>query len=554
LSRRLNWVLDGLCVTALLYAGIVHWPTTEILVTAPAPDAPGWGTVRDALLDGPDAGEWARNMLAVHDGNHHALDPHRMPTWSMLVNALLYIEPDVVRAGHLSNHLLNLALGLIVFCIGRVAGHRWIGLGAGALSMLATHSLAVSLRFGVDGTVLALVPLAVLGALLACKKWWLGPVAGVLAAYTAAAHFSTLPYFLPPLILILLAGGDGTRWRAAAGYLIGLAGTIWYLGQVFPLPTVENLGISIANGIVPGYHGGGQVSSWAASVDVIQNGIPNAIQRSIALLMQQIRPSWIPWYPALILPWLGVLGFGLRKPEEAPTSGLRGVIAQSDWKLGLTLLLCLAPLPIFAAAQAPLRYADNLLAPGALLVVRGAVSAAHIGFAIANRWFPHKPQRRDWAAVLIGVVILSTSYQHAEPFRRVLRPTADELGYWQLGKVLSENFPPGSGVASPIREALIPNRLVYCPQRICPESASEEAYWSCLSMLKEQCPGDVPVGYVVTSAYLYDPNNPARGDMDQWIAERWTPIEKITRNQFYADVYAIPRDEIPDLDGPRHQP
>ena len=552
MRSRLKWVLDLLCVAALLFAGITHWPTAELSIPQPAPEAPSWGTVRDALLDGPDAGEWARHMLAIQARDYQALDPHRMPTWSMLVNGLLPFEPDVVKAGHLSNHLLNLALGLVVFLVGRMAGHRWIGLGAGALAMLATHSLAVSLRFGVDGTVLTMVPLAVLGALLACRKWWLGVLAGIIAAYVTAAHFSTIPYFLPPLVLILIAGGKGTRWLAAASYLAGLSGALWYLAQVFPVPSAENLGISIANGIVPGYHGGGQVSSWAASYAVIQEGVPNAIQTSVSLLMQQIRPGWIPWYPALVLPWLGVVGFGLRRPKEEATNRWKAIWAQCDWPLGLTLLLCLAPLPVFAAAQAPFRYADNLLAPGALLLMRGAASVLYIGVAVMRRWLPTSTQAGPWLAALLGIGVFFSSYQHAAPFRNPLLPTQEELGYWQLSKALADHFPEGSGVACPIREALISSRLVYCPQRMCPETASEASFQHCLGVLKEQCPGDAPVGYVVTSAYLYDPNSPARRDMDQWVAEHWTPIEKITRHDFYADVYAIPRAEIPDLPGSPH--
>ena len=108
---RYRWLLDLLCVAALAGACVLHWPTTEITLTVPGPEQPEWGTIRDALLDGPDAGEWARSMLALHDGRYNELETHRLPTWMLIVNAVMSIEPNVVRAGHLANHLLNLTQG-----------------------------------------------------------------------------------------------------------------------------------------------------------------------------------------------------------------------------------------------------------------------------------------------------------------------------------------------------------------------------------------------------------------------------------------------------------
>ena len=199
-----HWWLDVVCVVALLAAGILHWPTGDVSLSVAGPEAPAWGTIRDALLDGPDAGEWARSMLALHDGRYDALEAHRLPSWQLLVNAVMVVESSVVRAGHLTNHLLNIVVGLSIFLIGRLWGHRWIGLGAGALAMLSGHALAVSLRFGVDAAVVALVPVAMVGAVAACRKWQFGILSGILAALATATHFSTLGYALPGLALILI--------------------------------------------------------------------------------------------------------------------------------------------------------------------------------------------------------------------------------------------------------------------------------------------------------------------------------------------------------------
>jgi len=542
---RRTWWLDLLCVAALIWAGVLHWPTGDVSLSVAGPEAPAWGTMRDALLDGPDAGEWARSMLAFHDGRYDELATHRLPGWIVVVNALMMIEDNVVRAGHLANHLLNVSIGLCIFGLCRLWGQRWIGLGAGALAMLSGHALSVSLRFGVDATVLAMVPLTILGAVVAVRYWKLSILSGVMAAFATATHFSTLPYVLPALVFILLAGGRH-RWLAALGHLIGFGATLYLLSMVFPVSTWEGFQVSIANGIAPGYQGNGRVSNWDTALEIMRSGMGTAVERSVAQLMVQIRPSWLPWSVSLILPWLGVLGIGLK--QQRPSKPDADWWDRTDLAMGLGLLFCLAPLPVFAAAQAPLRYGDNLSPLGAVLLVRGLASAVWIVLATVRltrfRMLP--------TAVNAGLalIIFAGAVEDAKPARRPLYPTLEEVGYWQLGQALKEHFSPGDGVASPVREALVEGRLSYCPQRICPEYATEDAYMECLSVHAMECDGDGPVGYVVTTADLYDPNAVARRDMDKWVASKWSPVAEVENPKFQAWIYQIPRDEIPELAQP----
>jgi len=213
--------------------------------------------------------------------------------------------------------------------------------------------------------------------------------------------------------------------------------------------------------------------------------------------------------------------------------------------MGLGLLFCLAPLPVFAAAQAPLRYADNLLAVGALLLVRGMASTIWMTMQLFR--VGHFEVAKKGLYAVLGVGLFAGAVDQAEPARKVLYPTMEEVGYWQLGQELTKHFSSGSGVASPVREALVEGRLTYCPRRICPVEATEEAYWACLAVHEIECDGTDPIGYVVTSADLYDPNAVARRDMDAWIAENWTPVGTVENPRFTAEVYSIPRSEIPDL-------
>ncbi|MAY80829.1 MAG: hypothetical protein CL930_08595, partial [Deltaproteobacteria bacterium] len=313
--------------------------------------------------------------------------------------------------------------------------------------------------------------------------------------------------------------------------------------------TLEEFQVAIANGISPGNQGGGRVSSWAVATQVVREGLDTALNRGVAQMMVQIRPSWLPWGPSLFLPWLGVLGIGLKRGAIARRRDqgfIRYFWSKTDLGLGLALMFCLAPVPVFAAAQAPLRYGDNLLPFGAILLVRGMASVFWI-LAQFSRYTAHAKIINVVYAVL-GIGLLGSAIQDAKPARRPLYPTLEEVGYWQLGQTLSQHFSPGSGVASPVREALVEGRLRYCPQRICPDQATEEAYWSCLAVLKRECDGTEPVGYVVTDADLYDPNAVARRDMDIWVAENWTPTAVVKNPRFNAQVYMIAREEIPDLE------
>jgi hypothetical protein len=553
--------LDLLCVALVLAMGILHWPTGELSMPTVGPDVPWWGTVRDALLDGPDAGEWAKNMLALQDGRVSELDSHRLPGWVILVNGILFFEPDVARAGHLMNHLLLLALGLGVFLIGRLGEQRWVGLGGAALAMLSGHAIEVSMRFGVDAAVIGLIPWTLVGALLACRKWQLGLLSGAIAGLVTGLHFSTIPYALPALALIVMVAKKH-RWRAAAAHVLGTALVLWGVMQIYPVSSLAEFKSAIANGIAPGYQGGGSVGSLEASWAVIEGGRATALNRAVAQLMVQIRPSWLPWGVGLLLPWLGILGIGLKKAgRESGAGKLRWIWARMDLGLGLGLLFCLAPLPILAAAQAPLRYADNLSPAGALLLVRGMASVVLIlGFGI--RWIaPTGPSlvmlHRIPAAALtaaLGLTLAGTAVQDASSHRRPLLPTVQELGYWQLGQALAGQFPAGTGVASPIREALVPGRLQYCPRQVCPVASDETEFWRCLSVMKVDCAGQESLGYVTTDAELYDPNAVGRRDMDKWVADHFELAQSIELQGFNASLYLIPRDEVPDLDMPQLPP
>lgn len=119
-----------------------------------------------------------------------------------------------------------------------------------------------------------------------------------------------------------------------------------------------------------------------------------------------------------------------------------------------------------------------------------------------------------------------------------------------LADALAEQFPPGTGVASPIREALVVADLAFCPQRVCPTQATEHHFEQCLRVLAQDCAGEGPIGYVWTSAeHFYDPNS-KRHEMDDWVAARWQPAAEVQYRDFAARIYLLERPVVGATEDP----
>ncbi len=545
----LSVALDAVCLAVIVTLACWIWPTWETPLQSGVPQAPAWGTIRDALLDGPDAGEWARSIMAFQDGRLADMDPHRLPTWIFLVNGIMLVEEGVAEAGHLANHLLLAVLGIGVWLIGRFSTGRSVGLAAASLAMLGSHATESSLRFGVDMTVLALIPLSICSAQLACRHWKLGLLSGGVSGVVMATHLSALPYALPAGVLILLAAKPGYRARAAMVHALGVGVVLGTWSWLLPMATFEDLQVSIANGILPGYRGSGQVANWAETLSHVREGSLTAFNESISRLLIQVHPTWLPWKVSILMFWLGVIGPGLKQRDgDSLDETVLGV--PLDWKLGVVLLLCLAPLPLLAAAQTPDRYANNLAPAGALLLARGAFSLLALVLHGLKRMHPIADRLRPGLFTALGLGIFVREVQTSTELTMAIQPTTVELGRWQLGQVLKEVFPAGTGVAVVVREPLVAGQHVRCPNHICPEEATEVAFEECLSYMKSECPGEETLAYVTLLASLQDPNSPARPAMDKWVSEKWDPIKTIRTPGFSASIYAIPREEIADYEEP----
>ena len=555
-SRRwLGIAADVAAIVALLTIGLLFWPRfAGFPGSSMFGDAPFWSTIHDLMLMGPDAGEWASGALKVRWGEFDQLDVHRMPTWLLLVGTMLFAQPDPALAGHLVNHLLHLMMPVVIYGLGRAGGSRAVGLGAGAISACCVALIESSRGYGVDPAVACLLPLAMLAALTTRWRWWLAAPAGVVAALAAATHFTTLPFVGPPVIAVLLRGPAGWRRFAAVVLHAGVTAlALLLLFQLFPFPPKRVLANAVSEGIAPTSvdSSSKEIALSDKALEILEAGRDGAVNDAVNNVMLAIKPAWIPWHLALALPWLGVVGAGLTRRRKRPDGAVplprwRRVLGAHDLGLGIPLLLCLAPLPVLAAADAPLRYGANLLPFAALLLMRGLISPLALAeMGISRLWHPW-PRGLIAGAVAVGVAV--AAWQVAEPRRRILPPVDQGMASRRLGQALQENFSTRGGAVCQDREAAAIAGRSFCPQSNCPHAASEAAYRRCLGILLEECGGEGPIPYVVlTDTNRYPSDDPHRG-MDEWVRDRWGTVAEVHTAHYLAHVVAIPRDEAAELD------
>lgn len=528
-AARLGLAVDLLSVVFLLGLGRLLLPAD------PAPEGPFWARRWDLIIFGPDSGAWAANAWAVFDGRFADLDPHRMPTWPILIALTMRLVPDVALAGHLVNHLLQALLPVAIWGIARLRDGRATGLAAGVATVCIAPGVTAAQRFGVDTAVAALLPLALLAAVATGRAWGLGAIAGLLTVACAVSHLSTVAFPVPVLLALLACGPPGWRRWAALGLALLCGGLLlqWLLSW-YPLLPKQFVANVYAEGIAPGHHGGADAvgaEKQAAALEIIRANAPRALDDALRFLMGQLRPSWLPWSLALALPWLGVVG--PLDPRRPFGEGLLRGLA-----LGVPLLLCLVPIVAFHAAKAPTRYSENLLPVATLLFVRGAMFLPSLldralgrldprlvgiaSFALALPWMKER-----WDQPRIGFALPP--------------PRVDELLPAAVGKALVAGFPTGVGAVSAWREALGYGGFLFCPSATCPFRESEVDFVSCVEIMRKECRGEGPIPYVVYPNPRSDLQWPARTSMDAWIKDRLPAVATIEAGGGSATLHALPR-------------
>ncbi len=505
--------------------------------TARPPDAPFWARFRDYLLDGPDAGMWAANAYALASGRAADLDGHRLPVFPRLTALLMGPDGDVALAGHLVAHLSHVGVGAVVYLLGARWMSRGMALGAALAAVFYIPALDASERFGVDPLVALALALALLAAEVASVSRWAALPAGLLAGGLAATHLTTLgvPVAAVALCLFRTPGRVGRLFTTvlfACGAAVGLRAMF----HGYPVLPWEVLVGTLSEGVQHGAQAGGPGGSGApggsmVSLDVVLSGLPHALERLVAYASASARPGWFPWYPSLVLPWLGLVG-ALRGEGSVAARVGRGL------GIGVPLALALAPPLAFAAADAPERYTENFHALVLLLMFRGLdVGVWGIERLAAHRWTARwvSPAIAGAAGLLAsaglwpGVLVRTTL---SKP------PTPEDTNAWRLGTLLRAHFPPGGGLACTNREAIAYAGRVYCP------TSTGQRFWHdkdpARAWLAAECPGEGDIPYVVYVGQR-DERNPARKDLDAWVQANGRAVTELHLPGMEAWVYAVAR-------------
>ncbi len=445
------------------------------------------------------------------------------------------------------NHLLHVALGPVVYLLGRRWMGRGLAFGAALAAVCAPSAVFAAERYGVDPLVTLALPLALLAAEGAAARWWLAPLFGVVVGLCASTHLTTIGIGVPALLLTLFRGGPGARrWLGAVGLA---AGTFLGVGLAFhgypTLPWAVLTG-SLAEGVAPTASTGISLGDpTARALAIVQAGGPAALERAVAFLASTTRPTWLPWAAVLWLPWLGILGWGHAAPVDRAHTSLRRLRTFMEPLRGLgagvPLALALVPILAFAAADSPPRYTTNYLPLGLLLVFRGAAMVVRLVERPLERWLP--TGARGGLGLVVGLAAVAGLW----PGDRVLSPLRLppgrlEVADWRLGALIAAHFPPGGGASCLRREVVAYASRTYCP--ITPGYDFRRAAEPVRTHLDAECPGDGPIPYVILSG-MADGATDQRRRMDAWVEENGTLIQELATDQYNARVYAVTRPTAP---------
>ncbi len=539
IQRKL--LLDLGAVAALLALPLLAWEREGVSRNA---DQPWWQLDTDPYLFGPDAGAWAQNALALHQGRLADLDPHRLPTWTLFTSWTMDLTGwDVAFAGHIVNRVEMVLLGPVLYILGRSMGMGAFAFVAAALTAMQPSLLASACRFGIDPTVTFLVPLLLLTARLAGRAWWLAPVAGAVAGLTMVSHLTALAFPLCGLLLCLVSSKEWRRGLLAAALYAGAAWlTFRWVFSVFPMLPATFFENAVAEGISPtgGSSAASQAQSRDAATEVLRQNLARALDSTLVYLTEHFRPILVPWALSVAMLWLGFIGpDAFRALPEGATRWTRARAVLRSLLEGIAVTSALAPVLAFMAAKAPERYSDNLLPIGSLVMARGGATV-HAALSAALTWkAPPQWARRAIPGIAALCLVVWTVGEWREPHQRAaVKAAPEERRALVIGKAVAAHFPPGGSGASALREVLPYANLRYCPNTVCPFGDSEASFRQCVDILRKECPGEGDIPLVVVEGLTAEQRSDRRARFEAWVGTRLPIVAEAGG----AKIYAIPRE------------
>lgn len=558
-SSRVQFAYTGSMSSHPSVARVLRW-LSELLLVLPVLAAvrhihafPSGDDPAASLVSGPDAGAWAINAIAVASGDLDQVDPYRLPTFLILLVAASGITGDIPQAGHLVGMLAWVSMVLATALLGRAAGGPLVGSLAGLLIATPVPLVQTAARFSVDPVLAAILPLALAAVAPARQWWWFALPAGVAAGAAVCTHLTALPYALPALLLLLLRGGrPGEPDRVVVGRVVfcvlGVAavlGLIWLLFPSFSQialfsPISEGISSQRAIGASPlltSSEPSGLLTSSAW--DVLRANSTTAWYTGAT---QMLEPWFLPgvsWALLQVAFWLGVLGVALpcaTFSSRAVRKHRRGVACRLrlDLRHGIVLLLCLAPIPLLAASNAPNRYGWNLLPFVAVLLARGCASPA----ALLGRWLGAYGYV---AAAILTLVLLVPPLQSAQDLAvRSIPPISQrDQDLLQLTQTIAEHFPGDSAIVTPVLETAAMLSRPHCPRQNC----WGNAVGSCLNHIRRSCSGEGPIPLVwLQSGPQGMGDDPLTQAVGAYAMEQYGATATISTGSMQGVLVALPRE------------
>ncbi len=549
MTRR-ELTLDGVLLVALAVLAYLTWGVPGSSA-ATATGLPAWAEARDQLLDGPDAGRWAGQALALLGGHPERLDAHRLPTWTILTAAVARgLDLSVPLAGHLANHLLRVFMGPVAMLAGRGVGLGRVAAAAiGAVVVMSPSVGDNAARFTVDTAVTLAWLVAIAAPALLSRRPATAAIAGALTAFAAVTHLTTAAVLFPAAVLLFQGLPPGRRLATGGAFAAALGTTLWSVFQVFPPLPLSMLGGTLSAGVATGSPAPTASGAETARVaGVVADQVAHLGPQFRLWLEDGVGGGRLPLSVLVCLAVVGVLGVGLKPRSERLTAlarwapralrvavdtGVRGSGA------GVALVLALAPVAALFLVGAPKRYADTLLPIAVLLVGRGAVSLGSVAEAfLAARGL--RPRSGTFAAggglALAAVLTLGRSPGVARPIDPLDLATAEAAAG------LRALLPPDAALAGGTPELVALAGGHPCPARQCPVRPTAADIQSCLDAMHNQCRGaEGKVPYVVVER-IPDGRAVAVVALDAWLAQRHQPVAVWSTSEVSFTLLSVARD------------
>jgi hypothetical protein len=504
-----------------------------------------WLGGHDWLLHGFDEGEWLTLVHAYMGGAESPIS--RPPLFPMVSAAVASVVGHRVFSMHLVNHIVGWLICVMSFTLGRRLAGPVVGVGAALLMAVSARALSLESQIGAFPLLLlSLILLAVTGlSVLRRQSLARGIGLGVAATMALTAHYTSVPFVLPMLLIVAMLGGRKTLrpLRAALGAMVVLSVLIF---ATIPAKRVHSGGTSLADFYAHALsHPDGRNSSSMLDFGEIDKGkdVSSAIRRII-------RQGPVPALNSMSVGY-GPDGFQAVVVVLILVGLLWPGVATKRWHAPVVLLLFTGPLLLAAPAligEPDHRYLAFAMPFSAIAFCRGAqqlstLMARHVAASLRAAM-----ALSPLAVVLVSMADVATNH---EDFT-----VHSGLEHHELAKQIRVRFGSGgyiigpTGGVGPISAYGALTRRIPCElgsrDGSCLDGRSQRAdLAACAKALLARCHDGADTPYVLDlglSSQVRDPNTVA---LHRTLAERAERLETPMGNR--VKVFVLEADVLRSL-------